>query len=310
MSVGSAFDAYVKHNLHVGLFGTNHKDSAKFDRVTLFDAQVEPQNRDWARAAGEYVFKCYKDCGALADLMLELNKSVSDPRFEMAIEGVVEGVREGINANKGGVPLLGKPDLYFINEEGARCIIDWKVNGFCSNYATSPMAGYIKIRDAFSYSECKPSRGGEMHKDCIPRRFHGMEINGAAHLETLNESWAAQLATYTWLLGEPVGREVICGVDQIVAKPRGATSGYPFLRVATHRELIGEHFQYKILNDYQNLWNILTAKDFYFFQNMSFEDSKAKCELLDTQAVNLYGPAADLTSDEQWLMDSARQDDW
>jgi hypothetical protein len=310
MSVGSAFDAFVKHDLHVGLFGKNHKDSGKFDRVNLFEAQVEPHNREWAKRAGEYVFKCYKECGALADLMLELNKSVSDPRFEMSIEGVVDGSREGVSGSKGGVPLLGKPDLYFINEEGAHCIVDWKVNGFCSKSATSPMPGYIKIRDAFSWNDCKASRGPEMHKDCFPRRFCGMEINGATYLETLNDSWAAQLSTYCWLLGEPVGKEVVCGIDQIVCKPRGATEGYPFLRVATHRSLVSENYQFKILNDYQNLWSILNEKELYFFRDLSFEASKAKCELLDTQAVELYGSAANLTSDEIWLLDAARQQGW
>jgi hypothetical protein len=137
-----------------------------------------------------------------------------------------------------------------------------------------------------------------------------MEINGSTYLETKNESWAAQLTTYGWLLGEPVGAEIICAIEQIVCKPRGATDGYPFLRVATNREVVSENYQFKILNDYQNLWNIINEKELYFFRDLSFEASKAKCELLDTQAIELYGPAADLTSDELWLLDSARSTRW
>lgn len=306
MSIGSAFDAFVKHELHRGLFGPNHPDSNKFDKQALFEAQVEIHNRDWAFKAGEYVFARYKECGALADLMLELNKSVIDPRFEMSIEGVVDGYREGVTARRGGVPLLGKPDLYFVNEEGAHVIHDWKVNGFCSKSQVSPMPGYLKCRDAFSYNDNKPSRGGEMHKDCMPVRHHGMEINGAAGLEYYNEDWAAQLSIYGWVLGESVGAELVCSVDQIVCKPRGATSGYPFLRVATHRAKVTEHFQFTILNDAQNLWGIINDEPLYFFRELTLKASQDKCAMLDAQAEQLYGPAADLSPDEQWLLDSAR----
>lgn len=306
MSIGSAFDARVKSNLHEKLFGKGHKDSARFDVNALFEAQVEQHNREWAWEASKYVFEKYRDCGALADLMLDLNKSVIDPRFEMQLEGVVDGYREGVTKTKGGVPLLGKPDLYYINEEGAHVIHDWKVNGFCSKSPTSPMAGYLKVRDAYLYSECSATRGGEMHKDCIPARHKGMEINGASNLEYYNEDWASQLSIYGWVLGEPVGAELICSIDQIVCKPRQGRDGYPFLRVASHRALTSEHFQFTVLANAQNLWGIINEEPLYFFRNLSFEQSKAKCELLDMQSETLYGVAADLSSDEQWLIDSAR----
>src|SRR4051812_14365124 len=72
MSVGSSFDAHAKSYLHQNLFGKGH--DPKFDLKNLFEAQVEPQNRDWALAAGQHAFDVYKRSGALADLMLDLQK--------------------------------------------------------------------------------------------------------------------------------------------------------------------------------------------------------------------------------------------
>src|SRR4051812_28236093 len=74
MAIGSAFDAYVKSFLVEALFGKNH--DPKFNLLTIFEAQVEPQNRDYCFEAGKYLFDCYKKCGALSDLMLELQASL------------------------------------------------------------------------------------------------------------------------------------------------------------------------------------------------------------------------------------------
>ena len=61
MSVGSAFDAYVK-------FWLAKRTCGGFNFVELFESQVESHNRDWARAAGADCFAAYqrvpriKDC--------------------------------------------------------------------------------------------------------------------------------------------------------------------------------------------------------------------------------------------------------
>src|SRR5688572_30284209 len=74
MSIGSAFDAYVKAFLHDNLFG---KIDPRFEFDTIFEAQVESHNRDWALQNGLYVFEQYKQSGALTDLMLMLSSSIS-----------------------------------------------------------------------------------------------------------------------------------------------------------------------------------------------------------------------------------------
>src|SRR5688572_28983595 len=84
MAIGSAFDAYVKSYLHNALFGAV---DSKFELRTLFEAQVESQCRDLAWDHGRYAFDCYKDSGALSDLMLEMQRGIGEPRFEFSAQG-------------------------------------------------------------------------------------------------------------------------------------------------------------------------------------------------------------------------------
>ena len=67
MSIGSAFDAFLKSHLHKVLFGGT---DPRFELEAIFEEQVESHNRDWAKVHGEYVFNFYRECGALADLHL------------------------------------------------------------------------------------------------------------------------------------------------------------------------------------------------------------------------------------------------
>lgn len=282
MSVGSAFDAYVKSYLYYCLFGSY----GAYEKDALFEAQVEPQNRDWAREAGQYVFDSYKNCGALGDLMLELSSSVGKPRFEFEIQGTVEN-------RVGSVPLLGKPDVFFISDTGARVILDWKVNGYCSNSAVSPMPGYVMVRDAWQPGQRKPSRNNRMpHKDCFPTRWRGMMINPAARLEDLNSDWAVQLSVYAWLLGEEVGStDLVIGVDQIC----GCGDGY--LKVASHRLRAGANFQYGLLDRLTSAWAVIQSG--HIFRELSRQDSDAKCEALEFQATALADtsdPVADFVN--------------
>ena len=70
MSVGSAFDAYVKNYLATNLGMPEAKDELDLDY--LLTEQVEEHNRDFAFAAGQHCFDEYKELGACAELMKEL----------------------------------------------------------------------------------------------------------------------------------------------------------------------------------------------------------------------------------------------
>lgn len=281
MSVGSSFDAFVKSFLHKALFGDN---DPKFDLQTLFEAQVEPQNRDWAWKNGQQAFNCYKNSGALSDLMLDLQGSICDPRFEIEVRGTVEGHREGITKQFSDLVLLGKPDVYYINRENCPVILDFKVNGWCSRSAVSPLKGYIRIRSGSNVSIV-----GGPHKDCIPMSHRGSYINCAYYLEDLEDSWASQLAIYGWLCGAPVGSDFITAIDQMVCKP--TKTEYPEVRVAAHRLRIKSDYQWKLLAEAQEIWE--TVHSDHFFRDLSLEDSKNKCDSLEKQAQNLKNPATE-----------------
>ena len=121
MSVGGAFDAYVKHSISKML-------GIECDFDVLFCEQVEPHNRDFARTAGAICLDAYKVSGAMADIMTMLKKADS---IDMELVG------EGTIAVGGGTcKLLGKPDLKFIIA-GIPVMLDWKVNGYCSASNTS-----------------------------------------------------------------------------------------------------------------------------------------------------------------------------
>lgn len=256
MSIGSAFDAFCKSFLHENLFGKGA--DPRYAREAIFEEQVQSHNRDWAWKHGALVFNEYKRVGCLADLMCELGTSINAPRFEFTIQDTV-------TTSIGEIPLLGKPDIFFINGEGARMILDWKVNGYCANSLKSPMKGYIRLRDG--------AKEPKMHKDCCLMKVHGVFINVAIGLEDGDKSWADQLAIYSWLLGEPIGSSnMITGIDQICGPADR-------LRFANHRLRIGADYQFELLALIQQLWE--TIQSGHIFRGMLEEESVARCELLD-----------------------------
>lgn len=265
MSVGSAFDAYIKSYLHNALFG-HYGDYVK---EAIFEKQVEPHNRDWAREAGQNVFDQYLKSGAAADLMLELQTCVGTPRFEFDIKGEVE-------TNIGGIPLLGKPDVFFMNDQGARVILDWKVNGYCGRSPTSPRPGYVKVRDGWRGEQTKNNM--QPHKDCWPSVFKGIKINPAISMEDVDKEWADQECIYAWLLGEPVGSEnLIVGIEQICGTGNPAR-----LRMASHRCRVKSAYQYRLQERIEMAWSRIVSG--HFFTDLTKEESDAKCAQLDEQA--------------------------
>ena len=265
MSIGSAFDAYVKAELYADIFGGT---DPQFEFDTIFQEQVSKENWDWGLDNGKYMFDCYKTCGAYDCLLNLVDGCKYKPQFEFKVEGRIENI-----------PLLGKPDMRFVHKDGAHIILDWKVSGYCSKYGASPAKNYQHIRDCWE-GDPKPSRtNGQPHKNYEELVWKGIPINENP-LEEANSTWAAQLAIYGWLLGEPVGSEdVIVCIDQIVAKP---TSGYPLLRVAQQRSRISPKFQYDLMHKLTNCWTAI--EDDYIFDDVSKEESQDRCEILERRA--------------------------
>ncbi|MFW9873075.1 MAG: hypothetical protein ACFFG0_08250 [Candidatus Thorarchaeota archaeon] len=250
-SIGSAFDAYVKCYIYKCVFG---KEEEPYILKNLFENQVEEHNRNWAWEHGKLVFDQYKKAGCIADIMLELEKAVGPPNFEFEIRDTIQGI-----------PLLGKPDIFFISDKGFRVIYDWKVNGYCSSNLKSPMKGYLKLREKGKLEKS--------HKNCVPALHGGITINADMFLEEGDKSWADQESVYAWLLGENIGSENwVSGIDQIC----GPASR---LRFATHRCRVSSTWQQGFFDVAKELWDRINSG--WFFRHLSEEDSKNLCNLLD-----------------------------
>lgn len=265
MAVGSSFDAFVKNYLYEKLFGAGH--DPRFDLQTLFEAQVIPERRDEAWEAGKYTFEKYKASGALVSILAELNTSITTPRFEFDLMGVVD---HDLERKLGAVPFLGKPDLFYTTPSNARVMHDWKVNGYYSKSGVSPKQGYVRLMG--------DSKSSAAHKHAFPMRWKGITINQTMNLEMVDDEWAQQLAIYMWLCGEPVGTlDCAASIDQIVCRPDAGR--YPNIRVAQHRCMISKGFQLTVYQAAQEAWAAITSG--HYFQDMSLEDSKKRCESLD-----------------------------
>lgn len=261
MSVGSAFDAYVKAYLFKNLVQGSPKEVAEtYEFEYLFEKQVEPHNRDWARSHGGYVYGMYKDLGSLADLFLDLKRACESTGVQPVFESKIE-------AEVCGVPLLGKPDLFFRLPpserwpDGTKIVFDWKVNGYCSKSPVSPVQGFAKIRGG--------KTSGSAHKNALLCKKAGMTFNVNGFFEDNQKSWATQLAIYSWVLDAipseiekfgqqpPVGSIVIpAAVDQLCCSrfdPDLETKMVD-IRVAEHRAIISIKFQQELLQTIKDIW--------------------------------------------------------
>ena len=265
MAVGSAFDAYVKSYLVENLVGKK----PEFEFYTIFESQVEAHNRDAALKEGKDVFDAYQKQGALADIMLDLEGCVGTPRFETALEGHVTAVSVALE----GVPLLGKPDIFFITKKGARVIFDWKVNGYHSNYAVSPKPGYIRLRSM-------DKNNGQSHAKAMVMAHEGMKISVTHPLDTVEVDWAAQLSIYAWLLGEEVGSKFIVAIDQIACAKDAI--GQRSFRIAQHRSLVTEKFQRELFQKAHDAWYAIQSG--HIFDELTRAESDARCKTLDEMA--------------------------
>jgi hypothetical protein len=290
MSVGSAFDAYAKSYLYEKLFGKG--SDPKFDFQNLFEAQVESCNRDWALKAGKYCFDFYQKTGALSDLLLDLQHAVNVPRFEIEIKGIINGYREGVTLDVSGVTLLGKPDIFYINQHGTHIILDWKVNAFCSKYPKTPTPGYVRLRG--------DSKKSGHHKDCNLMMLGGTLINGSQYLEDVDETWARQLSIYGWLSGCEVGQEFITAIDQLACSPSGIVD-QPIIRVAEVRCRVNPDYQYKTFALAQKIWNLCHSE--HFFRDLTLEESQARCAILDDMAKGMRGDGSDK---DRWYQEMTR----
>lgn len=294
MSVGSAFDGYVKSELILDLFGKI--DDPAFELDAILETQVEAHVRDWARPRGKHCFDAYVASGAYARLRSLLDASDEKPTFEFTVEG-------DIPTAMGPVPFVRKPDCRFVYR-GVHVILDWKVKGYCGKKSgTSPSKCFLLCCDGYDAAALgiKPSRSHDKpHKDFRPLNYGGLEIHeGSMH--EINRDHADQLSIYGWLMGEAVGDEnVVVAIEELVAKPRGDR---PLLRVATHRARVARTYQQALNRRIGYFWHCVDAGR--PFTGLSAEENAAKCAELDAMASSLQ---SDGSAEEEFFAHCGRAD--
>lgn len=272
MSVGSAFDASVKAYIREKVDGVPFKETYEY----FFEQGVDPHNRDFARKAGDVCFNLYKETGALASLMLHIERADGDILMEESLSVAFYNTARGAAAQKLPadrdlwpeaiaaplaadesavllVVLNGKPDLLF-SVDGIMAILDWKVNGYCSKTRKSPEAGYIACWD--------PDKGGKpaVHKRAHVQPFDRQVCQVPVNIELdgcLPSDWDLQTSTYKWLMsGEAPttqSRPYIKMIDQICG---GGNQGGS-MRVARHAYRSVPVNDLRYFADYCDLWQAI-----------------------------------------------------
>ena len=188
--------------------------------------------------------------------------------------------------------------------EGRISVIDdFKVHGYCSKYGASPSKGYRICRDG--YKAEKPSRSHmKEHTNYLGMTFRGMTIN-SGFMELCHKEYADQLSLYGWLLGETVGDEnVILMIDELVGKFMGAGNP-PLLRIANHVGRVSKAHQLALEARVAKCWAAITSG--HVFQDMTLEESKARCEVLDGMSGALMSDGGVMDS---FFADCVRSPKW
>lgn len=253
MSVGSAFDAFIKSKISLDLIGTEGEIiehtvniledgvavkrktlGPKFNKELLFLSQVDATLQEEAWQTGEYCCRTYIESGAYGDLVIELERANGEIRMEASVMGTVGDCV--VNGRKG-VPLLGKPDLVFYvvktgqqsngqPEEGRRVVVvDWKINGYYGKGNTSPTKEYIRCNtvDGRDVEDMEKGIGGvgrrmDLHKGVVLGNVDGLVYNMASFMNEVSTTWADQLTIYGWLMGAHIGERVLVGIEQAACK--------------------------------------------------------------------------------------------
>lgn len=256
MALGSAFDALVKKELSA-MYGVPCPDLL---------GKIEASLRDEAVTNAMALFGKYKECGAFADLAIELNGG-----FDLKLEFTIQGTTVPVSGIA--VPILGIPDYSFrARDTGESFVSDFKVKSGYSVTRVSPTKGYIKFRE-YGKTDALGRQIWTRYKDMFMGTMSHVSVNNAVMFEDANNDWATAAVFYYALLGEDAyGTKLLLGSVEEVT-PTG---------VASLRMPISTGFQKKLWASVADLWDRLTSG--WFFKELPYEESCAKCEMLEKVA--------------------------
>jgi len=263
MSVGAGVDACVKSQICYDVFGTTKGTEFEFEK--LFETQVEAHARDFTLPRCKDIWYQYVECGAYASLRDDVLGSPQEPEMEFRVVRTV-----------GGVPMIGYPDLRYIDRRDIHVVCDFKVNGSTSKTGASPFQGYKVARDCYG-----SNTHGKSHKKYEPLDFNGLEIN-ATSLDEVCDYWADQLSTYSWLLGEEVGsQDFVVRMEQFAMR-KVKSRELPRGKFVTHLNRISASYQNEVLEQYRLAWRLINSG--HIFTALTREKSDELCETLDRSA--------------------------
>lgn len=175
--------------------------------------------------------------------------------------------------------MLGKPDIWFVNKEEMHIILDWKVNSYFAARGISPAPGYIL-----------DSKTRKHHRDAVLMKVKGLMINIAHTLDTVDSDWARQLSMYAWIMGEDVGSDFVCGIDQLMGAgylgldPSGKEI-LPEIRVASFRSRVSKEFQFQVFGAACACWRAIQRGPEFIFedQGLNRRESADRCAMLEDQ---------------------------
>jgi len=203
----------------------------------LLAESVEMHNIAWARDVGKRIFIDYRDCGALSNLLDDMEPGTCKPIDELTLN--VE--RSNVERSKQGLVLLGKPDLMYVSKRFQLTVVDdWKCNGYVSNRTVSPTPGYV---DSF------PQRA--MHKNCVLEPGGGMSVNTLP----IPEIYKLQLTVYQLL-----AKADVVGISQLVFNKDGV------MKVAKHRYRVPVSDTKSMLINAQRVWD--ACLDYFSQENI------------------------------------------
>ena len=274
MGVGSGFDARVKSEIMTRTLGTSLVAGSKYHFETLFEAQVEHYHRDRALKISTAIWDAYVASGTFEALWKDVERSPKPPLMEEKVENEVAGV-----------PLLGLPDLVYVDADSLLDVVnDWKIMGSSpEGSGASPAQGYMIVRDGWdgkhSPQNMKPHKKHEDLEWPVDHTVGRMTI-GKSYLEDFNLDWADQMSTYAWLLGHKVASEdFIVRVEQAACRyPKGGLK----VKFSTHMNRVSASYQLGLIKVYKSIWKAITNE--HIFEHLPKEKSIARCEVLELQA--------------------------
>lgn len=199
MAVGNAFDAYVKAKI------------MEVEVEDLLKKQVEEYNYEWAKSHGLSCYQQYVKLGG-ERRVLDCLATARSQMLDFTGTRIVDGV-----------PLLGKPDLFYHTNLGQPVVLDWKVNGWCS------------------YTEKRPDSGHIGKADC----YWLDGVGDVSYTSIKNKQWYDQLCVYGLVVGE---KSVIGWIEQLCC------CDGDLIQVAVHRGVID---CMTIMDRMKSLWSVV-----------------------------------------------------